>query len=105
MIDIRVGKSVRRVILLTRDKSGVVTPATLYRKKQRKKKKGSPGLKQIGKALQTSGKAQQAFTDTLMKRHKRSNRKRKDGWLRDLGQNVFKASGKSYRKMMKDSGM
>jgi hypothetical protein len=41
----------------------------------------------------------------LLKRRKRSNRKRKDGWLRDLGQNVFKASGKSWRKMMKGAGM
>ena len=105
MIDIRVSKGVRRVILLARDDTGVITPTTLYRKRRGKKKKGSLGLRDLDKMVKAAAGSQQAFADTLLKRRKRSNRKRKDGWLRDLGQNVFKASGKSWRKMMKGAGM
>lgn len=105
MIDIRVGKGIRRVILLTPDESGALTPTTVYRQRRRKKKKGSPGLRELDKMVKTVAESQRAFSDTLLKRRQQSNRKRKDGWLRDLGQNVFKASNKSWRKMMKGSGM
>lgn len=105
MIDIRPGKSIRRVILLTTDAAGTITPATLYRKRKRKKKKGTLGVRQLGRVVQAGAEAQQAFSDVLVQRHKRSNRKRKDGWLRDLGQNVYKASDKGLRKLIKGAGM
>jgi hypothetical protein len=105
VIDIRVGKAVRQVILLSRDETDGITPTTLYRKSKRKKKKGSRGVRELDKMVKAATQSQQTFADTLLKRRKRSNRKRKDGWLRDLGQNVFKASGKSWRKLMKGAGM
>ena len=105
MIDIRVGRGIRRVILLKDDEAGVTTATTVYRAKRRKKKKGSPGVREVEKMVRALGEAQRSAADTLVKRHKRSNRKQKDGWLYDLGQNVFKASGKGLRKLMKQSGM
>ena len=105
MIDIRVGKGIRRVILLRRDEAGVMTATTVYRARKRKKKKGTAGVREAERVVRAVGEAQKAVADTLVKRHKRSNRKQKDGWLRDLGQNVFKAGGKGLRKMMKSSGL
>ena len=105
MIDIRVSKGIRRVILLTRDETGAITPTTVYRQRKGKKKRGSPGLRELDRMMKTVAESQRAFSDTMLKRRKRSNRKRKDGWLRDLGQNVFKASSKSWRKMAKGAGM
>ncbi len=105
MMDIRVGKGIRRITLLKKNEAGAMTATTVYRAKRRKKKKGSPGVREVERVVRAMGEAQKAATDTLVKRHKRSNRKRKDGWLNDLGQNVFKASGKGLRKLMKQSGM
>ena len=104
MIDIRVGKGIRRVILLKEDEAGEMTATTVYRAKRRKKKKGSRGVREVERVVRAVGEAQKTVADTLAKRHKRSNRKRKDGWLYDLGQNVFKASSKGLRKLMKSSG-
>jgi hypothetical protein len=103
MIDIRVGKGIRRVILLKEDEAGEMTATTVYRAKRRKKK-GSRGVREVERVVRAVGEAQKTVADTLAKRHKRSNRKRKDGWLYDLGQNVFKASSKGLRKLMKSSG-
>jgi hypothetical protein len=104
MIDIRVGKGIRRVTLLKQDEAGVMTATTVYRAKKRKKKKGSPGVREVERVVRALGEAQKSVADTFVRRHKRSNRKRKDGWLHDLGQNVFKAGGKGLRKLMKRSG-
>ncbi len=101
-MEIHAGKGVRRIILLERDESGDMVPETLWRsKKSKKKKKGSKNLRGIERAARSAGKAQQTFNDTLMKRHRRSNRKRKDGWLKDLSTNIFKAQKKGMRKLSK----
>ena len=100
MVDIRVGKGIRRITLLRRDEAGVMTATNVFRAGKRKKNKGTAGVREMERVVRAVGEAQKAVADTLLKRHKRSNRKRKDGWLHDLGQNVFKASGKGLRKMM-----
>ena len=106
MIDIRPGRRIKRVIILQSDGSGGVAPTTVYEKsKKRKKKKGSLGFRELERAVRGVGEAQQAFTDELLRRHRRSNRKSRDGWVRDLGPNVFKAGQKSMRKLMKSAGM
>ena len=106
MIDIRPGRRVKRVTILRRSDSGTVTPTVVYeRRGKRKKKKGTLGLRELEWAVRGAGKAQQAFIDEFLNRHRRSNRKSRDGWVRDLGPNVFKAGQKGVRKMMKSAGM
>lgn len=101
-------KGVRRIILLERNDSGDLIAQTLWQskeKKKKKRKKGTRGLREIERAVRSAGKAQQMFNDTLMKQHRRSNRKRKDGWLRDIGTNVYKASRKGWKKVTKNGGV
>jgi hypothetical protein len=97
---LRLGKSVRSVVQLQRDSSGQLTPVLLHGKAQSgKKKKGSPGLRLLDRAARRLLRAQQAFTDSYLSRHTRSNSKRRDGWLTDLGQNVSRARAKGVRKL------
>lgn len=106
MIDIRPGRRVKRVTVLQRDDSGGLTSTIVYeQKKQRKKKKGSLGLRGLERAVRSAGKAQQTFVDEFLKRHRRSNRKARDGWMLDMGPNIFKATQRSMSKLMKDFGM
>ena len=51
--------------------------------------------------MRRGARAQSTAVDTYLARHENSNDKKKNGWLRDLGNNVFKAIGKG-RKAMKN---
>ena len=47
-------------------------------------------------------KAQRAFADTLLDETQKSRRRTKNGWLIDLGNNVFKAVGSSGKAIRLD---
>jgi hypothetical protein len=88
----RVSKSVEQIVRLEKDKSGAVKPVVLYKKPRSKRKKGSPGVRVIEKAIWRLANANRAYVDTYVGLHNNSNRKNKDGWLIDLGKNVAKAA-------------
>lgn len=89
-------KQIRRVILLKRDEEGTLAPITLW-KARKKKKKTSRQLRGADRTVRSAAKGYKVFGDTLVKRHRRSNRKRKDGGIRDLGANIFRASRKASK--------
>jgi hypothetical protein len=64
-----------------------------------KKKKGTRGLGIFEKMLRRSADANKTMASEYLDRHKRSNRKRRDGWVRDLPVNVFRARGKSMKRL------
>jgi hypothetical protein len=89
-------KAVRRVTVFVRDPSGLVHAET-YRK-PRKSKKRSKTLR-VPERLQREGaRSLKAVLDTYLDRHGRSNKKRRDGWLRDYPNNVLRAQSKGVRK-------
>jgi hypothetical protein len=101
MQDLRPGKGIRSIVLLTPNASGELVAETVFRAKRRKcKKKGSVGIRQVERMVRRAGKGQQAMIDSYLVRHGRSNRKRRDGWLQDMGYNVFKATGKGLRQLI-----
>ena len=101
MESFRFGKSVRSVFVVgTGPQEDEGAPAVLYVKEKRKKK-GSPGLRQIGKAVRGAVDAQRGFGETYEMGHDRSNLKKKDGWLRDLPDNVGKAARNALKKLLK----
>lgn len=73
---------------------------TVYKKK-RKKRKISRWLKPMERRDRRMARAMKAFSDEWLERHNRSNRKRKDGWMRDGRRNFMRANRKAYKKLVK----
>jgi hypothetical protein len=95
-------KAVRRITILK-------TPATLKVgegfgrievKRKRKRKKQSKGLTRVLERLaRRSAKADVKTADAYLDRHRRSNKKRRDGWLRDLSYNMLRARRKGGKSL------
>jgi hypothetical protein len=94
----RLSKSVRRVTVLQRNASGDVTPVVVF-KRGRGKKKGTRLMRPLEKAARSLADASNAATSTYLKRHKKSNRKRRDGWVRDTPTNVIEAGRKALKEI------
>ena len=101
MRELNPGKSISRVMLLQRDPSGEVKSITLY-KQRRKKKKSTWGLRGLEKVVCRTMEAQKAFADTLRDETQKSRRRTKNGWLLDLGNNVFKAISRGGKEIRLD---
>ena len=69
----------------------------VYERPGRKRKKGTPGLRDMEKALRRRIEASQAGVEAYLERHERSNEKRRDGWLRDLAVNFVRANQKGAK--------
>ena len=96
MQSFRLSNKIRRIIMLSPEEGRA---KTLYKSK-RKKRKNSRTLKSVEKAVRSLGKANNAYTSTYLKRHKKSSRKKKDGWLRDFNYNMHRAARK-HAKVVK----
>lgn len=94
----RLSKSVRRVTILRTDGHGSVQAETLY-KKRRKKKKGTRAFKPIERLARNLASANDRVASTYFRRYKKSNRKRRDGWIRDLPQNAMRSGSKGLKKL------
>jgi Family of unknown function (DUF6312) len=94
----RLTKSVRQITVLQRDGSGALSPVVVF-KRRRSKKKSTRLLRPLEKSTRSIAEATDAFTGSYLKRHKRSNRKHRDGWLRDVPGNNVKATRKALKKI------
>lgn len=94
----KLGKSVARITIVRSDESGHTIPTVIYRKK-RDRKKGSAGLRTLEKMTRHLMTAQNTSSDNYLDHHKRSNRKKKDGWMKDLGSNISRAQNKGMKKL------
>lgn len=89
------GRSVRKVTIIKDD--GIVV---LHRgKKRRKKKKSSRELDPMERATRRMSDANLAAAASYSRDHRKSNRKKKDGWLRDMPENMDRASRKAWKKL------
>ena len=80
------------------DGGGQLRPRTVY-KGRRKRKRQTAGLKPLERIVRIGADAGDAFSGTYRKRHRRSNTKRKDGWLRDSAANLAKAGDRARKKL------
>ena len=87
---------VKRIIELNADGAQRV-----YGRKKKKKRKVSKWMKPMERASRRSLEANQRFFDTLLSRQNRSNRKRRDGWIRDMPLNMARAQRKGLKKLLK----
>jgi len=102
MTDIRIAESVRSIVALKANPHGQVEPVEIYRREDGKKKKGSRLLRPVDRALRRMARAQQAAAASYLERHEQSNAKKRDGWLRDLGNNVYRASRRGQKQLKID---
>jgi Family of unknown function (DUF6312) len=67
-------------------------------KRRSKRKKQSKGFKFFEKLTRRGMKSGGGVYDQYLKRHKRSNRKKKNGWIKDLNKNAFNSLRKGRKK-------
>ena len=77
--------AVKRIIQLQSSDSDEVFAKTLYKKK---KKKGALLIRPLEKTVRKMVKAHKNMLKCYLKRHDKSNKKKKNGWLLDLAPNV-----------------
>ncbi len=95
-MDIRVSKTVRCITVLS-PQGGRWQPTTIYKKKGRKNRKSSKILRPLERSVRCQVQNKRAFADTYLKRHNKSARKKRDGWIRDLEYNIYRARCKKAR--------
>ena len=96
---IRMPQSVKSIAVIDSDEKGRDVPYTQYRKKKKKKKKSTLGFRETELVVRRLAEAQQAFVDSYLSRHNKSYRKKRDGWLVDAPENVFRATQKGLKKL------
>lgn len=96
--NLRIPESVRSIVVLEPDASGRMVSATVY-EVERKKKKTSPILRPLEKSIRQFTKGGEIAASNYLDRHLRSREKKRDGWLRDMGYNLYKANEKGLKKM------
>ena len=100
MTDLRFSGSVRRIVQLRREGAdGSLVPIELYRRAESGRKKGSALVRPLKRAVRRLAKAQEAAAATYLERHDRSNTKRRDGWLVNMNNNVWRASRKGGKAL------
>ena len=99
MAELVLSKNVRGITGLEADNMGRLRPFKLYRKRGKKKRKVSLGLKGPERTIRREVLAQQAFADEYLRRHERSSGKKKNGFIRDLPDNLHKAYRKAAKKL------
>jgi hypothetical protein len=95
----RLNSSVRSVTILQKDSSGVVAPLVIYQRRRGKKRKSTALLKPFEAITRRVVDAQATTLQSYRSRHDRSNRKKKDGWVRDLPVNVVRASQRGAKAL------
>src|SRR5687767_4635374 len=90
--------SVREVRSIEQHADGDKASIILFRRRGKKRKKSSWGLKAVEEAAHQAAKGQTTFANSYLSRHERSNEKKRDGWLIDLPTNVFKAARRGRKQ-------
>lgn len=96
MQEIKISKGIKRVTI---PQSASGQPTIVYKAKGRKKKKQSAGLRIFDRLLRRTALAGQTQSKEYLARHKRSNRKKRNGWMRDLSHNLNRSSDKARKKL------
>lgn len=92
-------KPPKRVTVLTRDANGALSVKGETTSVPRKKKKGTKGFGLVEKIVRTGVQVGASAGNSYLGRHKRSNKKKKDGWIRDAPVNVVRSGLKGMKKL------
>lgn len=111
----RLSKAVKRIVLPQHIVAAISTPGATsgvpgalsgsgaggayVLKHKKKRKKLSKGTGIFEKLTRRLAKANIRGGDEYLYRHRRSNRKRRDGWLRDLSENLMRGNRKGRKSL------
>jgi hypothetical protein len=95
---LRLGKNVRRVTVLDRDASGATTATVVFQGKKGKRKQ-TQAFRPLEQIVRRMADAQAELGNEYVARHNRSNRKKRDGWIRDLSLNLARSSRKGAKRL------
>jgi len=90
------GYAISKVSRVQRTEEGVVTTRL---GEPARRRRVSKRYRKVDKALRRVIRAQRTALDEFSGRHERSSAKKRNGGLRDLGKNVFKATRKGVKKI------
>jgi Family of unknown function (DUF6312) len=90
---------IKRVTVIQRSDSETEA-VTVYRE-PRKRRKVSRLTSSLERAARRLIRAQIVFGQEVLRRHRRSNRRRRDGWLFDGPANLIEGSRKAYNEARK----
>jgi hypothetical protein len=93
----RLGKQIQKITVFERDATGSLRPVVVF-KRRRSKKKQSRAFKPIERLVRTMSDGNDSFTGSYARRHRKSNRKNRNGWLRDLPLNLSRAATKGMKE-------
>jgi Family of unknown function (DUF6312) len=79
------------VVKVQRESDGSVTRTVIAEDEKRNRKRVSRPLRKLDRRLRKLTKAENVATSEYLRRHDRSNRRKKNGALKDLGKNVRKS--------------
>lgn len=88
---------IKSAVMVEMSEGGSATRTVLY--EQRRKRRGSKRLRPLEKAMRRIARAQSTVANEYLDRHERSNRKKKNGWAKDLTKNISKSSRKGLKKL------
>ena len=101
---LKLDPAVRSLTILKKDENGDFQRTAVYRNAPRKKK-GTKALRPVEKFIRKLGRAQATAISEYNARHDRSNKKKKNGWIRDLIPNLMKTrkkASKSFKRKNRD---
>ena len=89
--------AVKSAVLLQQGADGTMTSTLIL--KEKRKRRVSKRWRPLEKAMRRVSLAQSTAADDYLRRHKRSNEKKKNGALRDMGKNMWRAQRKGAKKL------
>ena len=90
---------IRRITVLKR--SGKAIEATVIYREPRRRRKSSALISPIEHAARRLVRAQIVWGQEALRRHNRSNRRRRDGWLLDVPVNLAESGRKAFNEARK----
>jgi len=91
-------KSIVRVTILTPDPTTNQLRPVEYYDKYPTKRRGSRLLRPLERLVRQTAESRKVAADEYLDRHNRSNERKRNGWLRDLGRNVYKSMRAARKK-------
>jgi hypothetical protein len=93
----RLSKQIKRITVFERDAAGSLRPVVVFNRR-RGKKKQTRALKPVERLVRTISDGNDSFAGAYARRHRKSNRKNRNGWLRDLPLNLSRAATKGMKE-------
>jgi hypothetical protein len=102
--DLKLGKPIRRVTLVRIEPSGAVNTTQLYTQRGRKRRQ-SAALRPMERLTRRMARALADGAQLYVNLHDQSNRKKRNGWSRDILRNTARTRRRMWRTLTKGSGM